>query len=341
MRKPILSLSLLVAACQGPAPEDYALVEDFTSRSIAASCEVVDLGSDIAPSEIRLASDSTWLVLDRPQQQIAEYDDQLRLLSLTPIPATGPAAAAEPVSVAALGDTAFAVAGRGQLRLVILSRTGREPVSVPLEFIPQSLEATSNGEILITAMTFGDRPRTLVQRFRDGAIEPIAVPKRSYPDMTINALGNSALVETLPDGNAVVVHQFFRPRAFRIAAGGTVQQLAAPTPSGTREQIDFVPQPPVTDDQLPLMLSPGMALSPDPLRSELYLMTRSGREIGGRLERAILRVSDDLEFIQGYTLNVHATSMVYLPRRQAAVVVDDMDRFHLCSLPREDAVDRA
>ncbi|NIQ59232.1 MAG: hypothetical protein GWN71_39495, partial [Gammaproteobacteria bacterium] len=72
------------------------------------------------------------------------------------------------------------------------------------------------------------------------------VPLRPYADMMIRALGNAALVETLPAGDAIVVHQFLAPRGFRVGAGGEVTPLAVPTPDGTLEHLSFVPTAPVT-----------------------------------------------------------------------------------------------
>ncbi|NIU79416.1 MAG: hypothetical protein GWN71_39500 [Gammaproteobacteria bacterium] len=80
------------------------------------------------------------------------------------------------------------------------------------------------------------------------------------------------------------------------------------------------------------MLVPGMALGVDPLRGYVHLMTRSGRLIDGRPQRAILRLDDRLRFLEGFTLDVPAGRMVYLARREIALVIDDEDRFHACPL---------
>ena len=337
MRKPILFLLAAVTAgamgCKGPAELPLDLIDDFAGRSTALECHELDLGLAAAPTEIRLSTDSTWTLLDGPQLQILEFDDAFRQVSRTAVPAVGPGAAANPVSVATLGDTAFAVAARGGLRLVILGRDGSGIRSESLDFIPHSLEATDDGRILVTGMPFGTKPPTLLMRYTGAGWDTLAVPKRTYPDMTISALGNSALVEVLPDGRALLVHQFLRPRAFRVGPLDLVETLSLPTPDGTRDNIDFVPRPPITDDQLPHTLLPATAMTVDPIRSEVYVLTRSGRSAGGHAERAILRLTADLEFMEGYTLAVPAGLMVYLPRRHSVVVVDGEDRFHQCPLP--------
>lgn len=334
MRESILFLLFFVAACEAADEAVHVVIEDFSSAATAVSCEVVDLGAAAVASELRLATDSTWTLLDAPGLQVLIFDDQLRLLGRTALASTGPGSAANPTSVALLGDTAMVVAARGGLRLVVLGRDGRELAAEPLQFIPHSVETTASGEVLVTPTPFGPRPPTLLLRFYGGRWDTLAVPKRSYTDMTVNALGNTALVESLPDGSALVVHQFLQPRAFRVNATDEVEALAFPTPDGTRDQIPYVPRPPITEEQFPLTLIPAIAMAVDPVLSEVYVMTRSGNDLGGRPERAILRLTDRLEFLEGYTLPVLAGAMVYLPRRQAALVADDEDRFHLCPLPR-------
>lgn len=333
MRESILFLLFVAVACDSGGEPGYAVIDDFSRRATPLSCEVVDLGVEAAVSELRLANDSTWTLLDAPGLQVMTFDDHLALLDRTPLQAAGPGAAPNPTSVVLLGDTALVVAARGEPRIVMLTRAGEEIVSTPLEFIPHSLAAVGSGAVLITPMPFGTRPPTLLMRWEGGAVGPVAVPKRSYDDMMISALGNATLVESLPDGSALVVHQFLQPRAFRVAAGGEAEALVLPTPDGTRDQIAYVPRAPITEDQLGLTLVPAMAMSVDRGRSHVYLMTRSGREVADRAERAILRLSEGLEFMDGFTLPVVAGSMIYLPRREAALVVDDSDTFFLCPLP--------
>lgn len=332
---PVL-LTALAPGCGEADAAGYLLIDDFLARSTAVACEAVSVESHPAAEEIRLASDSTWTVLDATGRALLEYDDTLRLRTRLPIPRRGPGSAEQPVSVTALGDTAWAIADRARLRVVILSRTGEELATVPLDFMPNSVEATPAGALLLTAVPVGDRPPTVLVRSDGASIEPVPVPRRSYTDMTVNALGNTALVETLPGGAALVVHQYLAPRAFRVGAG-TPTPLRVPTPDATRDQIDYVPTAPITEDQLPRTMTPAMAMSVDPTRGEVYLLTRSGRTRDGRPERAVLRLSDDLGFTAGFTLDVHAVGLVYLPRREAAIVVDDEDRFFLCPLPRPEA----
>ncbi len=334
MRTPILLLLPLCLACGEAAGAAPALINGFREHAAPLVCDPVDLGMEPAATEIRLSSDSTWILLDGPQLQLLSFDDSFRLLDRTPLPATGPGAAVHAVSATLLGDTAVAVAARGGLQLVVLSRDGSFRASTPLDFIPNALAGTPAGEILVTPLPFGTKPPTLLMRYSGGEWETLPVPRRSYVDMSINALGNSTLVEVFPDGRALVMHQFLRPRAFIVSPDGEVEEPSAPTPDGTRDHVDFVPSSPITSDQMERTLVPAIALSIDPRSSEVYVMTRSGTTVGGRPERAILRLSERLEFIEGFTLPIPAAGMVYLPRRHGALVVDDVDRFHLCAFPQ-------
>lgn len=341
MRKSILLLLPVAVACSDTAADPAAVIDDFRETAVALTCEPVELGLDAAATEIRLASDSTWTLLDASQLQVLTLTDEFDLVDHTPLTDAGPAAAGNPVSAVLLGDSAVAVAARGGLRLVVLTLDGELLEATPLDFIPHSLEAPTSGGMLLTPMPLGPRPPTLLMRHAGTGLEDLPVPKRSYVDMTVNALGNSTLVESFPDGRALVMHQFLRPRAFIVHPDGAVEPAHAPTPDATRDNIDFIPRSPITEEQTAQILAPAMAMTIDPRRSDVYILTRSGGELGGRLERAVLRLSDTLDFLEGYTLPVVAVSMVYLPRRHAALVVDDADGFHLCPLPEENPDDSA
>ena len=150
--------------------------------------------------------------------------------------------------------------------------------------------------------------------------------------MTVGALANAALVESLPDGSALLIHQLLTPRAFRVAPGlGAATPVPVPTPDATRDLIGFVPHAPVTEDQFARILTPALALSVDRGRGDLYLLTRSGRQVNGRAERAVLRLDSELRYVASYTLDVHAVEMAALPARSALLVADDEDRIFLCS----------
>lgn len=334
MRESILFLLALLAGCGAADSPGYVIIENFARDATPVSCEAIDLGVGTAATEIRLVSDSSWTLLDAPQRQVTMFDDRFRVLHRTALPVVGPGATSSPTSVAVLGDTALAVGARGGLRLVILSLEGREIASSPLDFVPHSVEATAAGHVLVTPMPFGAKPPTLLMRYDGVRWDTLPVPKRAYQDMMINALGNSTLVETLPDGTALVVHQFLQPRAFRVGVTGAIEPLALPTPDGTRDQLPYIPTSPMTEDQFPLTHLPAIDMSVDPVRSEVYILTRSGGHVDGGSERAVLRLTDRLDFIEGYTLPVVVNSMVYLPRREGVLVSDDEDRFHLCELPR-------
>ena len=333
MRKPTLLLLVAVLACDAADPGAPVLIPDFAERATRLACERTPLPVQTAPTEIRLADDSTWTLLDDPQRMVLAFDDRLRLRWRQELPAVGPGGVPQAVSVALLGDTALAVASRGGLRLVILSRDGAELDTAPLDFIPNSIAAAPDGAVLVTPVPYGMKPPTLLMRYERGLWQPLAVPHRHYTDMTVNALANSTLVEPLPGGSLLVLHQFLHPRAFRVGTAGQVEALVPPVPDDARDQVDYVPRSPITDDQVPLTALPAMAASVDPTTSDVLVLTRSGRMRDGRPERAVLRLDDRVRFLEGYLLPIPAMTMIYLPRRRALLVVDDEDGFHLCPIP--------
>lgn len=339
MRRPILLLLFPLVACGGDREDVYLVVEDFLERARPVRCEAVELDGDVAVSEIRSATDSTWLLLDEPQRLIQEITDDFRTVWTLAYASEGPGALLSPVSIAALGDTAIAVADRGSLKLVVLSRSGEPLLSTPLGFMPHTVAATPAGEVLVTPLPIDGRPETLLVRFAGRAPQALPVPPRYYEDMLVRAMGNAAIVETLPDGRALVVHQFLAPRGFAVAADGAVARLAVPTPDATLSQVEFVPTVPLTEAQQPMIMLPAAAMAVDPVRSEVYLMTRSGRRTGGVSERAILRLDDRLGFIEAFTVGIAAHEMAFLPRRGLAVIADADDRIFACPLPRTEGKD--
>lgn len=342
MRKPILPFVLGLMACSGDGAPAPAVIVGFLDRTRAVDCERVELTVGPAVTELRMGTDTTFLVLDDPGRQVLEFDHDLRLLWHADYPASGPASAEAAVSAALLGDTAVAIAGRAGLRLVVIGRDGELIRSSAMDFIPNSIEATPDGAVLVTPMALGDKPPTLLQRFDGGEFRSVDVRPRPYDDMMIRALGNAALVEVLPDGGALLVHQYLAPRAFHVGPDGAVSDVAMPVPDATAASASFIPTAPITEDQMPRLMIPAMAMSVDPLRSEVYVLTRSGRTVDGRPERALLRLDDRLNFLDAFTLNVPAGAMVYLPHRRTALVVDEEDAFHACPLaPAGGPEDRA
>lgn len=331
MRKSIL-LPLLLAACGGSdAGKTYTEIPDFLANATPITCEAADLGQ-VAVDILRGATDTSFLVVDAAQHRITEFGDDLHPFWTLEYDEHGPAAVDKPVSAAILGDTAVAILSRGGLRLVILDHSGDLVDARALGFMPGDV-ANAGDAVYLTAVPMGPTPGTLLFRLRESGIDTLEVPPRPYADMIVSALGNQTLVAGFPDGRALVVHQFLAPRGFLVAGDGTaITPLRVPTPDATAEHIGYIPRPPMTPDQFPDVLVPALAMSVDPTHGRVYLLTRSGHESGGRFERALIRTDDRLGFQAAYTLDAHAVQMAVLPRRQAAVVVDDLDRFFLCPL---------
>lgn len=334
MRKSTLPLLLAAAACGGATPEDYVIIEDFLARSSGLRCELVASPEYLAVTGLRTATDSTIMVLDEPGRRLVELDRALRPVWELEAPVAGPGAMNSPVSVALLGDTAIAVAERRGLQILVYSRAGALIRSTPLGFAPSALATRPAGDVLVTAMPFGETPTTLLFRYDGVGFHEIPIPPRPYADMFIGALGNTTLAEVLPNGAALVVHQFMAPRAFRIGADDAVAPIRVPTPDATRGSIDYVPVGPILEDDIDRMLVPASAMSVDPIRGEVYVLTRSGRRLDGRPERAILRLDAKLELIESYTLDFLARHLAFVPRDGTAIIVDDEDRFHACDFNR-------
>jgi hypothetical protein len=335
MRKSTLLLPLVALAC-GEEPDDYVVIEDFLARSPVLACEALAAPEHLAVTELRTASDSTVMVLDGPGRRLVELDAELRPVWEMEVPAAGPGALDSPVSMALLGDTAIAVAERRGLQLIVYSRAGELIQTLPLGFAPSALAAGPSGELLVTAMPFGETPGTLLLRYDAAGLHEIPVPPRRYADMFVGALGNTTLAEVLPDGAALVMHQFMAPRAFRVNADGRIERLAVPTPDATKASIGYVPVGPILEEQIEKMLVPASAMSVDRARSEVYLLTRSGRRIDGGSERAILRLDDRLRLLESFTLGFVARHLAFLSQSRTALLVDDEDRFHACDFRRPD-----
>lgn len=341
MRKSTLLLLPLAMACGAAESRDYVVIADFLERSPLLACQALTPPEHLAVTVLRTASDSTVLVMDGPGRRLVELDAALRPVWELEAPSAGPGALNAPVAMAPLGDTAVAIAERQGLQLVVWGRSGELIRTVPMGFAPSGLATLPTGELLVTAMPFGDTPRTLLLRYDGTGFHEIEVLPRPYADMFIGALGNTTLAEALPDGAALVIHQFMAPRAFRVGTDGRAERLRVPTPDATMASIDYVPDGPILEEQIERMLVPAAATTVDPVRSEIYLLTRSGRRVDGRTGRAILRLDDRLGLLDSYTLGFVARHLAYLPSEQIVLMVDDEDGFHACDLRRRNSHARA
>ncbi|HSH45119.1 MAG TPA: hypothetical protein VK966_04655, partial [Longimicrobiales bacterium] len=271
-------------------------IPDFLEQATPTSCDTILTDGEFAVTQLRTATDSTWLLLDEPQRQILEFTGDLRQVWSLPYRSEGPGSLVNPSGVAPLGDSAFAVVDRGSLRLMVLDRAGEELYSTPLGFLPNTVATTPDGQVLVTPLPIENRPGTLLVRFDGGEQTELPVPPRYYESFMVRALGNTALVETLADGSAVVMHQYMAPRGFLVDPDGEARQLTVPMPDGTVRQASFVPTIPLTDDQQSRIMLPAASMSVDRRRSELFVLTRSGGRVNDRAERAILRLGRDLSF---------------------------------------------
>ena len=333
MRRPILLPFVVLAACADLNGASYVVLDDVLDTATPLTCTRAELGDGVAISEIRSATDSTWLLLDEPARRVTELDHRLRPIWSMEYAALGPGSVARAASVALLGDTAVAIADRGSLRLEVLSRTGAPIRSTPLDFMPNTLTATPDGDVLITPLRVGDRPETLLVRYSGTRRTDVPVPPRYYEHIVVSAMGNAARVEALPDGGALVLHEYLAPRGFRVRPDGGVEPFAVPTPAGTMSQLDYVPVAPFSEEQVPHIMVPNLGISVDRAAGDVFLMSRSGRVVDDVQERLILRLDAAFEVVEAYTVGISADRMAILPKAGVAVVSDDVDALYTCALP--------
>lgn len=333
----LLLLSVAPLACdRGPGGN---VIEDFRARSVGLACERITPPGELAVTELRATTDTSWAVLDESQRLARGYDDALRPLWSLPLAADGPLGLPTPVSVAVAGDTLAYVVDRARFGFGALdTRTGGGRVT-RLDFLPHRVVALAGGGAAVIALPVGPRPERLLFLMEGESARALDVPRRPYPDLTVNGLGNMMAGEADARGGLVLVQQYLAPRAFAVSATGEVRELDPPVPDGTAEKRTYVPVPPVTDETLPYLYVGAAALSVDRRTGEVYLLTQSGHRKDERSERAVMRLGPDLAYRASYLLDpeINAGHMALLARRRALLLADDMDAFYLCPLPSDDA----
>lgn len=341
MRTSTLPLLLLVTACGSPSEPGGRVIEDFRARSTALSCELVQLEDELAITELRATSDTSWAVLDDAGLVVRGYSDAMRPLWAIELERDGPLGLPYPVGFAAAGDTLVYVVDRERFSLAALDARDGSGRTTRLDFIPAGVTALPGGPPVVAALPLGPQPRELLFVFEGDTLRSLDVPQRGYADMSINGLGNMILSESDAAGSLLVIHQFMAPRAFRIAPDGGVRSLTPPVPDGTAHKREYIPVPPVTEETLPHVYVGASALAADRETGEVYLLTQSGYREGDRTERAIMRLDASLGYRTSYLLDleINAGHMAYLARRKAFLLGDDLDRLYLCDAPADPAED--
>lgn len=335
MRTSTLPLLLLVTACGSPSESGGRVIEDFRARSTALSCELVQMEDELAITELRATSDTSWAVLDEASLLIRGYSDAMRPLWTVELERDGPLGLPHPVGFSAAGDTLVYVVDRERFSLATLDTRDGSGHAMPLDFIPAGVTTLPAGPPVVAALPLGSQPRELLFVVEGDTLRPVDVPQRGYADMSINGLGNMILSESDATGSLLVIHQFMAPRAFRVAPDGSVRSLTPPVPDGTAHKREYIPVPPVTEEALPYVYVGASALATDRETGEVYLLAPSGRREGERTERAIMRLDASLDYRTSYLLDleINAGHMAYLARRKAFLLGDDLDQLHLCDAP--------
>lgn len=335
MHKSTLPLLALLAIGCSPEEPGGVVIADFRERSDPLPCQAVQLEDDLAITDLRTTSDSSWAVLDEGRGVIRGYDDRMEPLWTVQLEQDGPLGLPHPVGLAVAGDSVAYVVDRERFALATLDTRDGTGRSMPLEFIPAGVAALPDGGAVVTALPMGPIPRELVFLVEGDSLRALDVPQRSYADMSINGLGNMVLAEPDGSGALLVVHQFMEPRAFRVSPAGDTRALALPVPDGTAHKRTYIPVPPVTPETLPHIYVGASAISVDRGTGEVYLLTQSGHREADRSERAVMRMDSSLGYSGSYLvdLGINAGHMAYLGRRNALLLGDDVDRLHLCPLP--------
>lgn len=334
MRFRPLPLVPLLAACAASDAAEPVLIEDFIERSVAVRCEPVPAMTARASSVADLAtlSDSTLIVLYEHAREVAILGPDLEIREVVAFDADGPTGVRGPVSATLAGDTLIIVADQPRQRLKLLDLEGRDRGTVDLPFPPQRVQAAPSG-IYITPFVMGRHPTRLLHRWDGAEVEPFEIPTVRYGDAGINALANMAGVAAFPDGRLIVTHEFVEPFAHRVPAGSSgasAERIPVPLPAATASALRRLPSGPLSEVDAGELPVATISAAPDAASGDLLILTRSGRFIDGRYEKAVIRFDEALGLRRSYLLDVNAIRMAYLANRGVSVIVDEVDQWYTC-----------
>jgi hypothetical protein len=141
-------------------------------------------------------------------------------------------------------------------------------------------------------------------------------------------LYNHVTLASLPGGRVAAAHVALEPIVHLWTREGGARIAPLPFPDEASAFLGFVPDMPIEDEDVAKIPAGALALSVDRARNELLFLTRSGRVVQDASERAIVRTDADFGYLRSYLLDVHAVHMIYLTRIEAAIVVDELDRWY-------------
>lgn len=323
----VLLLLLLVAACRDRGTPAPVFIEDIEHAPLLGC---VEHNADMpgTATELARAGDSAVVALFRDARTLLLLDDRLRVLRRAQLSRAGPHGVEDPVSVLPHADSVVIADAEGQ-KIGVFDWSGLRHRVIETDFAPMQLVEDAQG-IAVAPAIIGRFPGTLLFRLVGDSVVRQEVGTVEYADLTVKALGNRVKLLPVRDG-LIILHQFFTPRALHLSAG-TQRDLAVPLATGLRKAVGYVPPLPLNDEAL----KPALVVANDAVgaeNNELLLLARTGRIMGDRFEKAIVRTDSLLRFLSAHRLSISPGLMTYLPRTRTAVLVDEEDRWFTCRLP--------
>lgn len=326
------SLVVFSLACAASDADQPVVVSEFVEGSEPIRCtQIEELPASLPVGDVQIAGDSLLLILYSQEREVVLYGTDLVPRHTIPFAEVGPGGVASPVAAALLQDSLIYIADRARQQLKLLDREGEDLGNLSLDFAPDRLLATGD-RLYVTPIVMGSTPASLLHVVEAGSLRTLNVPTMQYADLTVNGLGNMVEIEATAAEGILLAHRFLEPTAYLIAdAGeGNVERRTIPIPDRMRANVGRIPSVPITEDQLSDIATPVIALASDRATGDMLYLTRSGRSLSDYSEKAIVRVDDELGYLESYLLDVNATNLAHFAGSDESLVVDDEDRWYKC-----------
>jgi hypothetical protein len=340
MTRLAVAFLLLLASCTRSVPgePEPIFVGDFPERALLADCSEIEPPLQGTPTTLRSAGDTAFLVDFAMDRKTVLLDGDLTVLSTISYQADGPRGIREVRDLALVEDTVVLYADRPAQRLRRIGLGGSDLGEVRLGFPPESILPLEDG--VLVARTVLIRPSDPLLRLMSGEETGPGLEARPFlvPDPQLQTLANLLILLPTGDGGAVGIHQFLSPFARRVAPPDDmgrrgVRTLPLPLPAAVAPSYGWYPERPFSDDEIMRILTPALAADVDRRADQFLVLTRSGAQVGGFSEKAVLRVDGEMRLLGAVRLPLNAGQMLFRGRDGSLLVVDDLDRWHRCDAP--------